>query len=168
MPEPQLAAIPDKTYFTIGEVSKLCDVQETVLRYWQERFRQLNPVRRRGRRYYQRKDIELIRRIRDLLYVKGYTINGAKKVLSEGQPSAQIIEHPVSAPMPQENPVAVPVQQAKREATPVFEVPAVESVVEAAPVTATPPEPLPAPVAEKKAAVNGMLADLQSLLEEVK
>ena len=74
-----LPAIPAKRYFTIGEVADLCDVKPHVLRYWEQEFIQLCPVKRRGnRRYYQREDIELIRHIRGLLYGQGFTISGAR------------------------------------------------------------------------------------------
>lgn len=75
----EFAIIPNKRYFTIGEVSELCDVKPHVLRYWEQEFPQLKPVKRRGnRRYYQRQDVILIRQIRSLLYDQGYTISGAK------------------------------------------------------------------------------------------
>ena len=74
-----LPAIPPKRYFTIGEVSELCGVKPHVLRYWEQEFTQLKPVKRRGnRRYYQHHEVLLIRRIRDLLYEQGFTINGAR------------------------------------------------------------------------------------------
>ena len=76
-------SIPGKRYFTIGEVSELCDVKSHVLRYWEQEFPMLSPVKRRGnRRYYQRHDVLLIRQIRSLLYEQGYTIEGARKKLS--------------------------------------------------------------------------------------
>ncbi len=79
----ELPAIPNKRYFTIGEVSDLCDVKPHVLRYWEQEFPDLKPVKRRGnRRYYQRHDVMLIRTIRDLLYQQGYTIGGARLQLS--------------------------------------------------------------------------------------
>ena len=79
----ELPAIPNKRYFTIGEVSELCDVKPHVLRYWEQEFPDLKPVKRRGnRRYYQRHDVMLIRTIRDLLYHQGYTIGGARQQLS--------------------------------------------------------------------------------------
>jgi DNA-binding transcriptional MerR regulator len=84
MPEPSrakaaLPPIPAKRYFTIGEVSELCAVKPHVLRYWEQEFTQLKPVKRRGnRRYYQHHEVLLIRRIRDLLYEQGFTINGAR------------------------------------------------------------------------------------------
>lgn len=80
--KPELAAlppIPAKRYFTIGEVSDLCGVKPHVLRYWEQEFTQLKPVKRRGnRRYYQHHEVLLIRRIRELLYEQGFTINGAR------------------------------------------------------------------------------------------
>lgn len=81
-----LPEIPAKRYFTIGEVSELCQVKPHVLRYWEQEFTQLNPVKRRGnRRYYQRHEVELIRQIRSLLYLEGFTISGARnKLESEG------------------------------------------------------------------------------------
>jgi DNA-binding transcriptional MerR regulator len=76
----ELPTIPGKRYFTIGEVSDLCAVKPHVLRYWEQEFPQLKPVKRRGnRRYYQRQDVILIRQIRGLLYDKGYTIGGARQ-----------------------------------------------------------------------------------------
>lgn len=79
----QLPPIPGKRYFTIGEVSELCDVKPHVLRYWEQEFPNLSPVKRRGnRRYYQRGDVLLIRQIRALLYDQGYTIGGARQRLS--------------------------------------------------------------------------------------
>lgn len=76
----ELPPIPGKRYFTIGEVSDLCGVKAHVLRYWEQEFSQLSPVKRRGnRRYYQRQDVLTIRQIRSLLYDQGYTIGGAKQ-----------------------------------------------------------------------------------------
>src|SRR5438034_9868052 len=76
----QLPAIPGKRYFTIGEVSELCGVKPHVLRYWEQEFPQLKPVKRRGnRRYYQRQDVIVIRQIRSLLYEQGFTIGGARQ-----------------------------------------------------------------------------------------
>jgi DNA-binding transcriptional MerR regulator len=80
-----LPAIPAKRYFTIGEVSELCGVKPHVLRYWEQEFTQLKPLKRRGnRRYYQHHEVLLIRRIRELLYEHGFTINGARNRLEEG------------------------------------------------------------------------------------
>jgi DNA-binding transcriptional MerR regulator len=85
-----LPAIPAKRYFTIGEVSDLCGVKAHVLRYWEQEFSQLKPVKRRGnRRYYQHHEVLLIRRIRELLYDKGFTINGARNQLG-GQSSIEV------------------------------------------------------------------------------
>lgn len=78
----ELPPIPSKRYFTIGEVSELCGVKPHVLRYWEQEFSQLKPVKRRGnRRYYQRHDVMLIREIRALLYEQGFTIGGARQQL---------------------------------------------------------------------------------------
>ncbi len=78
-----LPAIPGKRYFTIGEVSELCAVKPHVLRYWEQEFPQLKPVKRRGnRRYYQRHDVIMIRQIRSLLYEEGFTIGGARQRMS--------------------------------------------------------------------------------------
>jgi DNA-binding transcriptional MerR regulator len=78
-----LPPIPAKRYFTIGEVSELCGVKPHVLRYWEQEFTQLKPVKRRGnRRYYQHHEVLLIRRIRELLYEQGFTINGARNKLN--------------------------------------------------------------------------------------
>ncbi|MBN8487633.1 MAG: MerR family transcriptional regulator [Burkholderiales bacterium] len=82
--EHRLPDIPAKRYFTIGEVSELCGVKPYVLRYWEQEFTQLKPVKRRGnRRYYQHHEVLLIRRIRDLLYDQGFTISGARNRLSD-------------------------------------------------------------------------------------
>ena len=79
----ELPTIPGKRYFTIGEVSELCGVKPHVLRYWEQEFPQLKPIKRRGnRRYYQRQDVILIRQIRSLLYEHGFTIGGARQRLS--------------------------------------------------------------------------------------
>ncbi|MAJ11600.1 MAG: MerR family transcriptional regulator [Gammaproteobacteria bacterium] len=79
----ELPVIPGKRYFTIGEVSELCAVKPHVLRYWEQEFPQLKPVKRRGnRRYYQRQEVILIRQIRSLLYEDGFTIGGARQKLS--------------------------------------------------------------------------------------
>jgi DNA-binding transcriptional MerR regulator len=84
-----LPAIPAKRYFTIGEVSELCGVKPHVLRYWEQEFTQLKPLKRRGnRRYYQHHEVLLIRRIRELLYEHGFTINGARNRLEEPSHSA--------------------------------------------------------------------------------
>jgi DNA-binding transcriptional MerR regulator len=82
----ELPPIPGKRYFTIGEVSDLCAVKPHVLRYWEQEFPQLKPVKRRGnRRYYQRQDVLIIRQIRSLLYDDGFTIGGARQRLTGDQ-----------------------------------------------------------------------------------
>ena len=104
----QLPPIPAKRYFTIGEVSELCGVKPHVLRYWEQEFTQLKPVKRRGnRRYYQHHEVLLIRKIRELLYEQGFTISGARNRLDGGeetslataipQTSAQVSNAPSSA-----------------------------------------------------------------------
>jgi DNA-binding transcriptional MerR regulator len=86
-----LPPIPAKRYFTIGEVSELCGVKPHVLRYWEQEFTQLRPVKRRGnRRYYQHHEVLLIRRIRELLYEQGFTISGARNRLEEGDRPARL------------------------------------------------------------------------------
>ena len=80
------SAVPNKRYFSIGEVGQLCELKPHVLRYWEQEFPQLSPIKRRGnRRYYQREDILLIRRIRTMLYDEGFTISGAKQQLKGSQ-----------------------------------------------------------------------------------
>ena len=90
-----LPDIPAKRYFTIGEVSELCGVKPHVLRYWEQEFTQLKPVKRRGnRRYYQHHEVLLIRRIRELLYEQGFTISGARNKLdNRSAEAAQADEH---------------------------------------------------------------------------
>ena len=114
MPDPrpskaELPPIPAKRYFTIGEVSDLCAVKPHVLRYWEQEFAQLKPVKRRGnRRYYQHHEVLLIRRIRDLLYEQGFTINGARHRLefetaeprAAARPTPSTTSVPASAPAP--------------------------------------------------------------------
>src|ERR671921_1495101 len=91
-----LPPIPAKRYFTIGEVSDLCGVKPHVLRYWEQEFTQLKPVKRRGnRRYYQHHEVLLIRRIRELLYDQGFTISGARNRLDE------LVAEPTKAPRAQ-------------------------------------------------------------------
>jgi DNA-binding transcriptional MerR regulator len=104
----ELPPIPAKRYFTIGEVSDLCAVKPHVLRYWEQEFTQLKPVKRRGnRRYYQHHEVLLIRRIRDLLYEQGFTINGARHRLE-----SDALPEPVDLPA---TPAAAP--DARREAS---------------------------------------------------
>ena len=91
--EKALPAIPAKRYFTIGEVSELCGVKPYVLRYWEQEFTQLKPMKRRGnRRYYQHHEVLLIRRIRELLYDQGFTISGARNRLAESNGSLRIAD----------------------------------------------------------------------------
>jgi DNA-binding transcriptional MerR regulator len=90
--EKALPPIPAKRYFTIGEVSDLCGVKPYVLRYWEQEFTQLKPMKRRGnRRYYQHHEVLLIRRIRDLLYEQGFTISGARNRLTESVPMRDVL-----------------------------------------------------------------------------
>lgn len=92
-----LPAIPAKRYFTIGEVSELCQVKPHVLRYWEQEFSQLNPVKRRGnRRYYQRHEVELIRTIRSLLYLEGFTISGARQKLESDEDLEEVALKPTT------------------------------------------------------------------------
>jgi DNA-binding transcriptional MerR regulator len=99
----ELPPIPAKRYFTIGEVSDLCAVKPHVLRYWEQEFTQLKPVKRRGnRRYYQHHEVLLIRRIRDLLYEQGFTINGARNRLE----SDALVPQPDAASEPRPTPDA--------------------------------------------------------------
>lgn len=109
-----LPPIPAKRYFTIGEVSELCGVKPHVLRYWEQEFTQLKPVKRRGnRRYYQHHEVLLIRRIRELLYEQGFTINGARNRLdshgaASGEPEAN------EAPVSEGNMASVDVDQLRK------------------------------------------------------
>ena len=99
LPNSELLAIPTKRYFTIGEVSELCGVKPHVLRYWEQEFTQLKPVKRRGnRRYYQHHEVMLIRHIRELLYEQGFTISGARNRLS----NEEEVEFVVALPEPDE------------------------------------------------------------------
>ncbi len=94
----ELPAIPAKRYFTIGEVSELCGVKAHVLRYWEQEFTQLSPIKRSGnRRYYQHHEVILIRRIRELLYEQGFTISGARNRLDGGRITSNGAELEVSA-----------------------------------------------------------------------
>ena len=119
--EKPLPAIPAKRYFTIGEVSDLCGVKPYVLRYWEQEFTQLKPMKRRGnRRYYQHHEVLLIRRIRELLYDQGFTISGARNQLTEGAPASRAQED-ADAPPPESIDVMMehePVEQAADAAPP--------------------------------------------------
>lgn len=113
--KPPLPPIPAKRYFTIGEVSDLCGVKPHVLRYWEQEFTQLKPVKRRGnRRYYQHHEVLLIRRIRDLLYEQGFTINGARNRLEE----IDLRDEAITAPEVTVRPFVPPVVSIP-EATPI-------------------------------------------------
>lgn len=125
----QLPVIPAKRYFTIGEVAELCDVKPHVLRYWEQEFTQLKPMKRRGnRRYYQHHEVLMIRRIRELLYEQGFTISGARNRLREAgaaafcaasiaQPPAPPIEAGAQTvlPMPADANTGQMVQDIKKE-----------------------------------------------------
>ncbi|HEX5373180.1 MAG TPA: MerR family transcriptional regulator [Aquabacterium sp.] len=100
-PGAELPPIPAKRYFTIGEVSELCGVKPYVLRYWEQEFSQLRPMKRRGnRRYYQHHEVLLIRRIRELLYEQGFTISGARNQLQDHMPAASAKVDASEAPAP--------------------------------------------------------------------
>lgn len=95
-----LLPIPAKRYFTIGEVGILCGVKPHVLRYWEQEFTQLKPVKRRGnRRYYQHQEVLLIRRIRELLYDQGFTINGARNRLDHNENKPPSVEEVIASPI---------------------------------------------------------------------
>jgi len=115
-----LPPIPAKRYFTIGEVSELCGVKPHVLRYWEQEFTQLRPVKRRGnRRYYQHHEVLLIRRIRELLYEQGFTINGARNRLdSQGRP---IDDEATDAQAAADAQPAVDVEQLRKELSQVID-----------------------------------------------
>jgi DNA-binding transcriptional MerR regulator len=113
-----LPPIPAKRYFTIGEVSELCGVKPHVLRYWEQEFTQLRPVKRRGnRRYYQHHEVLLIRRIRELLYEQGFTINGARNRLdSHGGAQREADEREeAEAPVVAQSMAPVDVDQLRKE-----------------------------------------------------
>src|SRR5215212_1795052 len=104
----ELPPIPAKRYFTIGEVSDLCGVKPHVLRYWEQEFTQLQPVKRRGnRRYYQHHEVLLIRRIRELLYEEGFTISGARNRLDSARSDSARIE-PEEKPEPPQRETRMP------------------------------------------------------------
>lgn len=108
MKTPVLPPIPAKRYFTIGEVADLCAVKPHVLRYWEQEFTQLNPMKRRGnRRYYQHHEVLMVRRIRDLLYEQGFTISGARSQLEGSKNRA--------APSAESEVVAVPQAQTQTQ-----------------------------------------------------
>jgi DNA-binding transcriptional MerR regulator len=101
IPSSALPPIPAKRYFTIGEVSELCGVKPHVLRYWEQEFTQLKPIKRRGnRRYYQHHEVLLVRRIRELLYEEGFTIQGARSRLGQGMAEAVPLAAASATPLP--------------------------------------------------------------------
>jgi DNA-binding transcriptional MerR regulator len=104
----ELPPIPAKRYFTIGEVSELCGVKPHVLRYWEQEFTQLKPVKRRGnRRYYQHHEVLLIRRIRELLYEQGFTISGARNKLDSRSAATDLVPELVPLPALEVDTVAI-------------------------------------------------------------
>ena len=124
----ELPPIPAKRYFTIGEVSDLCGVKPHVLRYWEQEFTQLKPVKRRGnRRYYQHHEVLLIRRIRELLYEEGFTISGARNRLDnslahEEKPEATVVRNSrLAAAAPAAAPAGADLAAIKRELRAVLE-----------------------------------------------
>jgi DNA-binding transcriptional MerR regulator len=145
--EKALPPIPAKRYFTIGEVSELCGVKPYVLRYWEQEFTQLKPMKRRGnRRYYQHHEVLLVRRIRDLLYDQGFTISGARNRLSEpGQAQRG------GLPVPHAAADLAPEDEAMDE------VPAAAVTIEA--------QPLPAIAGTREFIVQQVRLELQSIRE---
>jgi DNA-binding transcriptional MerR regulator len=112
--EKELPPIPAKRYFTIGEVSELCDVKPHVLRYWEQEFTQLKPLKRRGnRRYYQHHEVLLVRRIRELLYSQCFTISGARNRLEE-----ELLQ--AAADMPEKKPLSI--HQIREELTAILNI----------------------------------------------
>ena len=122
--EKSLPAIPAKRYFTIGEVSELCGVKPYVLRYWEQEFAQLKPMKRRGnRRYYQHHEVLLIRRIRELLYEEGFTISGARNRLDNAMHGEErrVEDKPEQAPRAVRAGVTADLASLKRELREVLE-----------------------------------------------
>jgi len=118
----ELPPIPAKRYFTIGEVSELCGVKPHVLRYWEQEFTQLKPVKRRGnRRYYQHHEVLLIRRIRELLYEEGFTISGARNRLDNARLDSEEKSEPPSREVRAAHGPGVDVAAIKRELRAVLE-----------------------------------------------
>ncbi|SFF38012.1 DNA-binding transcriptional regulator, MerR family [Fontimonas thermophila] len=111
-----LPEIPRKRYFAIGEVSALCEVKPHVLRYWEQEFPQLRPVKRRGnRRYYQQEDVLMVRRIRSLLYEQGFTIGGARQRLKEmGKAPTPVNDHSATASANSGRPVSNRAEEIKK------------------------------------------------------
>lgn len=134
----ELPALPEKRYFTIGETAKLCAVKPHVLRYWEQEFTMLKPVKRRGsRRYYQQKDVEMVRLIRELLYNKGFTIQGARQQLKEPREVIELVK-------------------VEAAASPAL-------VAPLAPRSASQPAPMP-----EKQFLSGIISQLEQLLMQLK
>jgi DNA-binding transcriptional MerR regulator len=155
-PTNQLPPIPEKRYFTIGEVAELCEVKPHVLRYWEQEFSQLKPSKRKGsRRYYQHKDIVTVRSIRELLYDNGFTINGARQQLRKNRGSASALTNQISEQ------ASTPVKQES-----VSEAVAL-AVAKATKGTVSPQQSLPlgSPTEE---ALTGIRQSLEALLEDLK
>jgi DNA-binding transcriptional MerR regulator len=115
-PSSSLPVIPAKRYFTIGEVSDLCGVKPHVLRYWEQEFTQLKPLKRRGnRRYYQHHEVLLIRRIRELLYEHGFTINGARNRLDTVEAPVAVAKAPPSQPVSRPSARTLELREVKSE-----------------------------------------------------
>ena len=147
--EKALPAIPAKRYFTIGEVSDLCGVKPYVLRYWEQEFTQLKPMKRRGnRRYYQHHEVLLIRRIRELLYEQGFTISGARNRLSESAPARQPHPSPIDGLDVDEVPLDGVIEDIHID-TPV--------------VASAPAEPAPEPAAPSEVSLVQMRQELISI-----
>ncbi|MGZ5132935.1 MAG: MerR family transcriptional regulator [Caldimonas sp.] len=148
--EKTLPPIPAKRYFTIGEVSELCGVKPYVLRYWEQEFTQLKPMKRRGnRRYYQHHEVLLIRRIRELLYEQGFTISGARNRLSDsGAHRAAAVAAPV-----EEERSALPVRHDRRASDQI-----VHDQTDASPSTLPPFTLSAAQVRQELLSIRGLLA----------
>jgi DNA-binding transcriptional MerR regulator len=160
-----LPSIPAKRYFTIGEVSELCGVKPYVLRYWEQEFTQLKPMKRRGnRRYYQHHEVLLIRRIRDLLYDQGFTISGARNQLSEGLPpaAAQNFRHEAEAALALDA-----LETAPEDDNDAIDMPAGQSHVHAARSTASHAQPLKAAGASLTLPALGPLTSLEQVRAEL-
>ncbi len=163
--EKALPSIPAKRYFTIGEVSDLCGVKPYVLRYWEQEFTQLKPMKRRGnRRYYQHHEVLLIRRIRDLLYDQGFTISGARNRLADAAAAARAparASNAVSAEMPRRR--IGDLDSGEADEAPEIEVLEVEVVV--TDLTPAPPVQAPVNVLSTPRSIRAELQSIRRLLE---
>jgi len=162
--EKSVIAIPPKRYFTIGEVSELCGVKPYVLRYWEQEFTQLRPMKRRGnRRYYQHHEVLLIRRIRDLLYEEGFTISGARNRLADPASSST-----PPGPQPEAETEDLPVDDAVENvqaASAVLAAEVVAQVLTRKPSPAIrPAERMAAPLPPSMAAMRQELLSISALL----